>query len=535
MHQPPSLVTYVTKPKNVIVIFLAYLCAHFLLRMTFGPVLGLDDSEQTLFAQTWAWSYRFEQPPLFTWLLYPTFEALGVNFISLAIWRYIWLAVILFGSYQLLLKWFEDKSNPDEGQLFAALGAFSLLLIYVIAYFSHHDLTHTTIMTAFIVLGLIQFTRLVALPSALNYVLLGVVFAGGLLGKWNYVVFCISLTIACLCLRDYRHLVLTPKLFLAIGATSLLVLPTLIFVANLEKPYVDIAENALASAKVSSFSAILSKGTGKLVGSMLVYLLPFLLFAGIVFGTSIKKGWQQVEGWKGHFQTTGQSATAISPGFLLVFTLAGFAFLWLLVPTVGAVRFTERWMQPVLYPFPFLVLMWVKMGQPKIHRVFYYLICIAVFSLIAFLARVGMVLFSADHCGSCRALIPFPELTQQIKDEGFEVGTIIVNGFHIGGNMRVAFPESRVIDPHYPLDVWPQNSLNANSQFHGKCLLVWKAKEKGETTPNIFKAYLKNELAATSWRSADKSGVAEALIHGSKKRTYKLNWRLYDAPLGNCY
>ena len=527
----PSYIIFLTKPRNITLLIVVYLLAHFLLRLTFGPVLGLDDAEQTLFAQQWVWSYRFEQPPLFTWLLYPTFELMGVNFVALAIWRYIWLAVILAGSYRLLLVWFHWGKDAAEDRLYAALGMLSLLLIYVVAYFSHHDLTHTTVMTAFIVLGLMQFTRLVEKPDWKNYLLLGCVFAGGLLGKWNYVIFCAALTFACLLVPAYRSLILTPKILIAIAAVTLLVLPTLVFVAGLERPYVNIAESALSSPKVTSMGSVLGKGTGKLIGSLLVYALPFLLFAGIIFFKPLRAGWSGLRSFQAgppHVQiSSGKTALLISPQLLIAFTLVGIGMLWLLVPTLGAVRFTERWMQPVFYPFPFLVLMLVRLGQPGYDRIRRYLISVVVFSLIVFIARFGMAHFSADRCGSCRALIPFPELTEQIKATGFEKGTIIADRFHIGGNMRVAFPDSRVIDPHYPMDVWPGET------GQGQCLWVWETARTGEEPPAHFQTYVEEDLDA-EWRLPDQRGTATALLHGSDERTFELTWWLFEQPLGNC-
>ena len=92
----PADLGLLSQPRNVILLISLYLLLHFILRVSFGPVLGLDDAEQALFAQQWALSYRFEQPPLFTWLLYPTFAITGVNYFALNFWRYFWLGIIFF-------------------------------------------------------------------------------------------------------------------------------------------------------------------------------------------------------------------------------------------------------------------------------------------------------------------------------------------------------------------------------------------------------------------------------------------------------
>ena len=424
-----------------------------------------------------------------------------------------------------MLHWFCWQSNEPEDRLYAALAVLSLLAIYVIAYFSHHDLTHTTIMTAFIVLGWWQFTRLVSSPGWFNYIVLGIVFAGGLLGKWNYVVFCVALAFTCLLLAGYRHLVWTPKIFATMAATSLLVLPTLWFVASMERPYTAIAEAALAEASGSGMTAILVEGTGALIASLLVYLLPFLLFAGAFFLGPVKNALS----FPGQFlaeDTDCRGAVTVTPGFLLVFSLVGTGLLWLLVPVLGAVKFTERWMQPVVFTFPFLVMMLVRIGKPSFHTIRKYLMTLAGFTVLVIVARVGMQYFSADYCGSCRALVPFPELARQIKAGGFDKGTIIADRFHIGGNLRVAFPDSRIIDPHYPLDVWPRQGRD------GQCLWVWETARSAKP-PGHFWSFVDGELAA-ELLEPDHQGVATALLHGSGRRTYSLSWWLFEQHQGDC-
>lgn len=507
-------------------LLVTYLFIHFLLRLSFGPVLALDDAEQALFAQQWSWSYRFEQPPLFTWLLVLSFDLMGVDPIALAVWRYFWLAVIFLGSYCLLLSWCRTKDNEQEDRFYAALGTLSLLLIYVLAYFSHHDLTHTTIMTAFIVLALLQFTRLIENPGWFNYFLLGCVFAGGLLGKWNYVIFCLALTLTCLLLPRYRPLFWTPKTLLALMATVLLVLPTLLFVANLERPYVEIAQAALANDNVMSVSELVGKGSLKLFSSLLVYLLPFLLFILIFLRRPLGAGLGQLK-FKQVNADTDLWRGPVSPQFLVVFTVAGILLLWLLIPVLGALRFTERWMQPVLFPLPFLLMMLIRAGRPAQKSINRYVVAIAVFSLLVVVVRIGMHQFSANYCGSCRALIPFPELSAQLRESGFQNGTIMTDRFHIGGNMRVNFPGSRVINPQYPMPVW--SAEGSRSQ----CLLVWETK-RGAQPPSRFQSFLADELNA-EWRLPDQHGSASALLHGSTQREFSLSWWLYQQPLGDCH
>ena len=75
---PPT--PFWAKSKFVLSVILFYLAVHFAIRMAMGPALATDDAEQALFAQHFAWSYRYRAPPLFTWLLVTLGEVIQTDF-----------------------------------------------------------------------------------------------------------------------------------------------------------------------------------------------------------------------------------------------------------------------------------------------------------------------------------------------------------------------------------------------------------------------------------------------------------------------
>jgi hypothetical protein len=86
-------------------------------------------------------------------------------------------------------------------------------------------------------------------------------------------------------------------------------------------------------------------------------------------------------------------------------------------------------------------------------------------------ARIVVYEIGADYCGSCRNMVPFERLAGDLRAAGFSgAGTIVTDGFHIGGNMRVEFPAARVIDASYPPSVWP-------GPAGGQCLLLWQVRD----------------------------------------------------------
>jgi 4-amino-4-deoxy-L-arabinose transferase-like glycosyltransferase len=92
------------------------------------------------------------------------------------------------------------------------LSVYSFAAIYVFAYYSHHDLTHTTALAAMAALAWYVFVRLTEAPTLGWYLALGAVFGLGLLGKWNFVMLAAALPLACLVRPGFRSLVLTWKI-----------------------------------------------------------------------------------------------------------------------------------------------------------------------------------------------------------------------------------------------------------------------------------------------------------------------------------
>ena len=106
---PPT--PFWAKPKFVLSIIFVYLAVHFAIRLVLWPTLAADDSEQALFAQHFAWSYRFSAPPLFTWLLVGLGQFIPVGVVSISLLRYALLGVTFVFAY-LSARRLDCRSAP---------------------------------------------------------------------------------------------------------------------------------------------------------------------------------------------------------------------------------------------------------------------------------------------------------------------------------------------------------------------------------------------------------------------------------------
>jgi len=61
-----GLIAILLKKGHFLRIDFIYLAVLFVLRVALFPGASEDDAEQLIYAQTWAWGYNTNQPPLYT-------------------------------------------------------------------------------------------------------------------------------------------------------------------------------------------------------------------------------------------------------------------------------------------------------------------------------------------------------------------------------------------------------------------------------------------------------------------------------------
>ena len=115
------------RPRQVALLIAGYLLIHLAVRLWMGPTLGVDDAEQTLFAQHWLWNYRFRAPPLFTWALVAASSVTDIGMVAISLIRYALLAMIFGFTYLTARRLISDAR-------LAALATFSFAAIYVFGY-----------------------------------------------------------------------------------------------------------------------------------------------------------------------------------------------------------------------------------------------------------------------------------------------------------------------------------------------------------------------------------------------------------------
>ncbi len=502
------------EPRFVTLAILAYLVVHFAVRMAMWPTLGVDDAEQALFSQQFSWSYRVQAPPLFTWMLIALSKVLGINILSISLIRYALLGIVFGFAYATARRLIADPR-------LSALSLYSFAAIYMFAFYSHQDLTHTTLMSAVLAVGWYVFVRLAAAPRLGWYLVLGAVFGLGLLGKWNFIMFAAALPLACLVLPKYRGLVLTWKAIPAVAVAAALVAPT-VFAVLADATRAHATLSGVLRGEDASYAARVLEGVLRLALSVIAYPEPLLPLVVLFLGFAL---------WRGiRAPAAPQGASAVELP-LLVWTMAiSLALHLALVLGFGVRELYERLMQPPLFILPVALFMLIERGKPAKRSIDAYALALAALVAVALAARVVVYLLGADYCGSCRATVPFRALAADLREVGYSGGgTILVDGFYVGGNARIVFPDARIVEPDYPPRNWPA------PRDDGPCLLLWQQRDPEWTNGESewVHTYLADEFHAAP-DAPHQDGLVSERMFGPDTKFFGLRYVLYPGGAGDC-
>jgi 4-amino-4-deoxy-L-arabinose transferase-like glycosyltransferase len=499
------------RPRFVLSAILLYLLAHLAIRMAMGSALSVDDAEQALFSQHFAWAYRYKAPPLFTWTLSALGWVVPVNALSIGLVRYGFLCVLYIGIYLVARQLIADpRLSALSLYSFAALGTF--------AEASHRNLTHSTAHAALLAVGWYVFLRLAAAPTLGCYLALGAVFGLGTVAKWNFVIFAIALPLTCLVSREWRGLVLNWRVVPAALVAAAIVLPTVVATLQMGPPPGEDVRSVLG-AESGPDPATVVDGTLKLLDTVIIYALPLLPIVLVLFAVPLWRGFRP------ETQSAGQACSDPGLGrhpsaaFVGMTMAIGMLLLWAAVLVLGATEFKVRYVYPVLLILPVWLFMTIERRRPSDRMVGLFALVMVAATVFVAGKRVAEVA-GFTECSLCMASKAYPVIAAQLEQAGYDgSGTVLVSG-EMAGNLRVVFPDARIIDPAYAESSWPA------PQGDGLCLLAWRASSDAEAVPASYAAYLTQAMGgAPDAPHSDGSASSNDL---------DLRYRLYPEPNGAC-
>ncbi len=168
-------------------------------------------------------------------------------------------------------------------------------------------------------------------------------------------------------------------------------------------------------------------------------------------------------------------------------TLFG-AIVFLIGVLFGVQTYKGYWMLPVMFGVPIWMFAHVKRAGDFPIAIRGFAALTIAFVVLVIAGRFVESRLEVRMCDDCRPYAPIAEWAQELKNSGFEYGTIVGADKHLTGNLRSAFPKARVLDASISPDAFPPPTTN------GACLAVWR----DETVmPGDLTSYLSEDLLTT--------------------------------------
>jgi len=139
--------------------------------------------------------------------------------------------------------------------------------------------------------------------------------------------------------------------------------------------------------------------------------------------------------------------------------------------------------------------------------------------------RIVVDRVAPEYCGSCRAYLPVADLARALRGMGFDRGTVVTQGHHLAGNLRLGLPHARIIDVDYPIFAFPPAPAD------GSCLVLWAG--DGDAVPAAIASYMAAPLGATLIPPL-REGRLEAGYVGAPYRRFVLSYATIEGGTGAC-
>ncbi len=439
--------SFVTKG-NFFLALAVYFAIQVVLRLVTSGTADLDESQQLVLTQQLHWGYG-PQPPLYVWLQMLVFKIFTPSILGLSLLKNL----LLFGTYSLT---YLNARLITRSHALAAAAAACLLFIPQIAWESQRDLTDSVLVTTLAAAAFHFFLRLRERRSAANYFFFGLCCGLGLLSKYNFAVFLLGLAVAALTLPSFRKIIFCPKIFFALAVFALVVLPHAIWAFQNAGDATATSHKLKIHGDALSFKMVLT-GWKNLVSATATHVGALVGILGMLALSSSKPSPRD--------PAARDFARLILRGVLVVLATLACA-----VVTFKVTGFRDRWFLPVFFWLPVaLIVLWRHRLGAKQLRVLFALACVVALSVI--IAMPSRVWF-AEKLGRRELLnAPFDKI---VAVRAAYSERYLAESFWIGGNLRLRFPQTKVLTPQLP-KTWHQNGEI--------CLVVWEETQKKKTRP----------------------------------------------------
>ncbi|MBB1162320.1 glycosyltransferase family 39 protein [Aquariibacter albus] len=334
--RPP---TSAAEARRVLLLLATYFGAQLAMRVAVSPALELDEAEQAVWTQAFAWGYG-AQPPLYTWLQIAVFALTGPSVLGLSLLKNLLLATTYFSLWRAARRLMPLAMAP--------VAAATPLLMLSIGWDAQRDLTHTVLVTTAAALSFALLLGLVAEPrQPLRWAALGLALAAGLLGKYSFAAAAAVMGLGLLALAPVRARLREPAVWLGLLLTATVAAAAFAPHGLWLIDHLDLARDH-AAGKLAAGDGGPARALLRAAGALLASLSPLLPLLALLFGRALLRPPAGAP--------APEARARLARRLLAALLLAVLAFFLVAVLAGGARHFKDRWMQPFVVALPLLLI-----------------------------------------------------------------------------------------------------------------------------------------------------------------------------------
>jgi hypothetical protein len=484
---------------------------HFIIRGLLYPGAPTDDAEQLLFSQVFDWGYGVTNPPLYTWMVIAIQQVVGIETWSVSLIKFSAYFLIFHFMYLLGLRILKDHQ-------LAVLASLSLFLLYYIAWDSVLTYSHSILATVFILATLVSLLRVFDHMDMTSYGLFGLMVGFGLLSKYTYALFFLSLILSTVTCSTYRRIILNKKVLISLIIILIIIAPHALWLKENSNIIGGTISQKFEVHQVGTFLGSRLQGLGSMLSSVINFVSPLWIVLLAIF-------WKPILA-----RLKFKKATTLNTRYLLnyLFVALGLIITLILISGVSKVRAHYMFL---LIPFPIAFFSWMA-PQLKLYskRVQF---SIGIMIIISFLALGGMIvkyITEPQSCNRCQLLVPYKDIAQKIRNIGFQNGIIIGYYFphDLAGNLRTSFPDTPIVSTKHP------SIVSKKKRLPGQCLIMWMPPPEGVMDGHGMTQYLNTFYNAKLGYDAYKGRTFTFVFDRTNNRINRLHYIFFPNGVGTC-
>lgn len=399
------------------------------------------ESDESFFVGKLAWllGYGKSQPPLYHWLVILVMRGLDY-WPAIAILKYLSLTAT-----GLLI--YDATRRASGSRVAGAMAALSLAFVHQIIWLSQLTLSHAVLAVAAAAATLHALTLILQKGSMRNFIWLGVAVTVGLLSKYNFAIYLISVVIAAATLREFRIALWRPQLAVTTAIVCLAVEPHALWAAQHPAATMARAKKLYVQKVIFGYRIPLGglEGFASLLWATLSSVIPMTAIRAIVQGRRRAS----------RPNAAGLDADAVRKLCLRTLIIA-FGVCAAVVFAGGIKNVPERYLVTLLIPFP----IWLALAYPIEHdprAALRYGRCAVVVALFCAIALAGRMLFGANEY-----TFPYQAVAADITRFAQPPFSVFGRTLEQRANLVIRIPGAQAFDP---------------DQSPPRVLAVWNAAE----------------------------------------------------------